>query len=69
MVVNSLSYTFIEIAKDYTDLSNCFIIASVTTGKPDLLYSINCQEYSSTLYITDSYLNVTFLFGYLKACC
>ena len=69
MVVNSLSCTFIEIAKDYTDLSNCFIIASVTTGKPDLLYLINCQEYSSTLYITDSYLNVTFLFGYLKACC
>lgn len=69
MVVNSLSYTFIEIAKDYTDLSNCFIIASVTTGKPDLLYLINCREYSSTLYLTDSYLNVTFLFGYLKACC
>lgn len=69
MVVNSLSYTSIEIAKDYTDLSNCFIIASVATEKPDLLYLINCQEYSSTLYITDSYLNVTFLFCYLNAYC
>lgn len=40
MVVNSLSYISIEIAKDYTDLRNCFIIASVATEKPDLLYLI-----------------------------